>query len=149
MPVAGGLYNFLGFNPAAAAVQGMLASTLIDGEAQWPIYFSRADKQPPNNFLVIHIVEAPPAAHSLQGPSGLSDGEFQFDSCAPDSPTAQALSLAVKRALEGFSGALADGTTIEFYKVTWDADEGYEEGGTGYIFKHALRLRAFYTEPGS
>jgi hypothetical protein len=149
VPVTLGLYNFLGFNPAAAAVQAMLASTSIDGVAQWPIYFTKADKQPPNNFLVIHIVDAPPAAHSQDGPSGLSDGEFQFDSCAPDSPTAQALSLALKRSLQNFSGALSDGTTIQFYKVTWDDDEGYEQGGTGYIFTHALRLRAFYTEPGS
>ena len=150
MPVLGGLYNFLTLNPAAIAVQNLLSPLPpIDGAKQFPVYFSRADKQPPANYLVLHIVEAPPAAHSQDGPSALQDGEFQFDSCAPDQPTAAALSVAVKRVLQDFSGALVDGTTIQFYKITWDADEGYEEGGTGYVFKHALRLRAFYTEPTS
>jgi hypothetical protein len=150
MPVSSGLYNFLTQNPAAAGVQELLSSLAsIDNAPQFPVYFSRADKQPPNNYLVIHIVDAPPAAHSQAGPSALSDGEFQFDSCAPDAPTAQALSLAVKQALEDLSMALSDGTTFQTYMITWDADEGYEEGGTGYVFKHTLRLRAFYTEPGS
>jgi hypothetical protein len=147
MAVKEGLYNFLTLNPAAAGVQALLSSLPpIDNTPQFPVYFSRADKQPPANYLVIHIVEAPPAAHSLAGPSPLSDGELQFDSCGPDDPTAQQLSNAVKSALQSFSGALADGTTITFYEVTWDADEGYEEGGSGYVFKHSLRLRAFYTE---
>jgi hypothetical protein len=150
MPVIGGVYNFLTQSPAAAGVQALLSPLApIGGVPQFPVYFSRADKQPPANYIVIHTIDAPPAAHSQDGPSGLSDGEFQFDSCAPDQPTAQALSLAVKRALQSCSGALSDGSTIAFYKVTWDADEGYEQGGTGYVFKRVLRLMAFYTEPGS
>jgi hypothetical protein len=150
MPVSSGLYNFLTQNAAAAAVQALLSGLpAVDGVPQFPVYFSRADKEPPLNYIVIHTVAAPPAAHSQDGPSGLSDGEFQFDSCGPDQLTAQALSLAVKRALQGYSGALSDGTTIDFCEVTWDADEGYEEGGSGYVFKHSLRLKAFYTEPGS
>lgn len=150
MPVAGGLYNFLTLNPAAAAVQALLSPLpKIGGVPQFPVYPVRADKQAPANYIVYHIIDAPPAAHSQDGPSGLSDGEFQFDSCAPDAQTAQALALAVKRALQGYSGALSDGSTIQFYEVTWDADEGYEQGGSGYVFKHTLRLKAFYTEPGS
>jgi hypothetical protein len=150
MPVAGGLYNFLTLSPAAAAVQALLSPLpQIGGVKQFPVYPVRADKEPPANYIVYHIIDAPPAAHSQDGPSGLSDGEFQFDSCAPDPRIAQALSLAVKRALQGYSGGFADGTTIQFYEVTWDADEGYEQGGSGYVYKHTLRLKAFYTEPGS
>jgi hypothetical protein len=150
MPVANGLYNFLTQNAAAAAVQQLLSKLApINSVPQFPVYLSRADKQPPANYIVIHTIDAPPAAHSQDGPSGLSDGEFQFDSFGPDEPTAQALSLAVKRALQDYSGALSDGSTIGFYKVTWDADEGYEQGGEGYVFRRALRLSAFYTEPGS
>ena len=149
MPVSSGLYNFLTQNPAAAGVQALL-STLppINGVAQFPVYISRADKQPPVSYIVIHTVDAPPAAHSLNGPSGLSDGEFQFDSCGPDQLTAQALSLAVKNALEYLGGALSDGTTIQFYEVALDADEPYEVGGGSYVFRRCLRLRAFYTEAG-
>jgi hypothetical protein len=150
MPVAGGLYNFLTLSPAAAAVQAQLPSLpKINNVAQFPVYFSRADKQPPASYIVIHTVDAPPASHSMDGPSALSEGEFQFDSCAPDQPTAQALSLAVKEALQNFSGALSDGTTIQFYEVTMDADEPYEVGGGGYVFRRLLRLKAFYTEPGA
>jgi len=150
MPVSGGLYNFLTLNPAAAGVQALLSRLdPINGVPQFPVYLARADKQPPPNYLVIHTVDAPPAAHSQDGPSGLQDGEFQFDSCAPDQLTAQALSLAVKRALQGYSGALSDGTTIAFYEVAMDVDEPYEVGGGGYVFRRLLRLRAFYTEPGS
>lgn len=147
MPVSGGLYNFLTQNPAAAGVQALLSKLPpIGGVAQFPVYFSRADKQPPTNYLVIHTVDAPPAAHSQDGPSALSDGEFQFDSCAPDQPTAQQLSNAVKAALANLSTALNEGTTIQFYQVVMDVDEPYELGGGGYVFRRLLRLRAFYTE---
>jgi len=150
MPVLGGLYNFPTLNPAAAAVQALLSPlSPIGGVKQFPVYFSRADKQPPANYVVIHTVDAPPAAHSQDGPSGLQDGEFQFDSCAPDQPTAQQLSNAVKSALQNLSTALSDGTSIQFYEVVMDADEPYEVGGGGYVFRRLLRLKAFYTEPGS
>jgi hypothetical protein len=150
MSVASGLYNFLTQNAAAAAVQALLSPLPpIDGVPQFPVYLTRADKQPPLNYLVIHVIDDPPAAHSMDGPSGLSDGEFQFDSCGPDQATAQALALAVKRSLQNFSGALSDGTPITFYEVAMDGDAGYEQGGSGYVFKHVTRLRAFFTEPGS
>jgi hypothetical protein len=150
MPVAGGLYNFLTQNALAVAVQDLLSDLPpIGGVPQFPVYFSRADKQPPANYIVIHTIDAPPAAHSLDGPSALSEGEFQFDSCASDQPTAQQLSNAVKAALANFSGALSDGTTIQFFEVTMDADEPYEVGGGGYVFRRLLRLKAFYTEPGA
>jgi hypothetical protein len=150
MPVAGGLYNFLTQSPAAAGVQKLLSPLpSIGGVAQFAVYLSRADKQPPASYIVIHTPDAPPAAHSFDGPSGLSEGEFQFDSCAPDQLTAQQLSNAVKASLANFSGALSDGTTIAFFQVTMDADEPYEVGGGGYVFRRLLRLKAFYTEPGA
>jgi hypothetical protein len=149
MPVASGLYNFLTQNVAAAGVQALLSALApIGGVAQFPVYISRADKEPPASYIVIHIVNAPPVAHSLAGPSTLQDGEFQFDSYGPDALSAQALSNAVKAALENFAGDLSDGSTFEVYEITWDADEGYEVGGGsgGYVFKHALRLQVFYSE---
>jgi hypothetical protein len=149
VPVSGGLYNFLTLSPAAAAVQALLSPLPpIDGVKQFPVYLSRADKQPPANYIVIHG-DTTPAAHSQDGPSGLQDGEFQFDSYAPDQLTAQQLSNAVKSATESLSTALSDGTVIQFYKITMDADEPYEQGGGGYVFRRVLKQRAFYTEPGN
>jgi hypothetical protein len=55
----------------------------------------------------------------------------------------------VKSALQNLSTSLSDGTTIQFYEVAMDADEPYEVGGGGYVFKRLLKLRAFFTEPGS
>jgi hypothetical protein len=146
MPVTVGIANLLTQN---AAVQGLLAKDPAAGYEQYAIYFSRAPKQAPTPYLVLHGLDLPPAAHSMDGPSSLSDGEFQFDSYGPDSPTARQLSQTVRDALKNYSGGLNDRTTIQFYEVSMDGDDGYEIGGGGYVFRSVLRLRAFYTEPGA
>jgi hypothetical protein len=149
MPVCGGLFNYLTQSqaPAAQAVQKLLAP--LQGANQFSVYLSSAGKQAPAPYVVLHLLDGPPAEHTQDGPSGLQDGRFQFDSYGPDQPTARKLSQAVRDALKSFSGALNDGTTIQFYEVAMDTDEGYEIGGTtGYLFKAVLQLRAFYTELG-
>jgi len=145
MPVTVGIANVLAQN---AAVQALLAKDSAAGYEGYAIYFSRASKDAPVPYLVLHGLDLPPAAHSMDGPSSLSDGEFQFDSYGPDDPTARQLSQTVRDALKNFSGALNDTTTIQFYEVSMDGNNGYEVGGTGYVFSAVLRLRAFYTEPG-
>ncbi len=150
MAVIGGLFNYLTQSSACAALQALLPGlSPIDGVPQYPVYKTRAPKQPPASFLVIHVVDVPPAAHSMDGPSSLKNGEFQFDSFGPDEETARLLSQTVLSVLEDFVGTLNDGTVIQFYEVSLDADDGYELGAQGYVFRAVLRLRAFYTETGT
>jgi hypothetical protein len=153
MAVTGGLFNYLTQSPAAPAmaVQSILAKLPPAGAMpQFSVYDSPASaKQAARPYLVLHILDAPPAEHSMDGPSSLISGEFQFDSIADDKPTARKLSQAVRDALKNLSTGLNDGTTIQFYKVSLDTDAGYELGGAGYLYHSVLRLRAFYTEPST
>ena len=145
MAVLSGLYNFLTQNSAAAVVQALLTPA-----PQNQVHFSLAPKQPVRPFLVIHLLDGPPAEATLTGSSALIDAEFQFDSYADDQLTARALSQAVRDALKNLEGSLPDGTVVNFYQVVVDLDERYELGGSvGYIFRSLVRIRAFYTEPGS
>jgi hypothetical protein len=141
--LATGLYQQLGATPAVTALLGKPTQEQGAGNA---IYFTSAPKQPPATFLVIHRINTPPAGQTLNGVSDLIDGEIQFDSYSGDAITAQKLSRTVRDALKNFGGALPDGTTIQFVEVTADMDAGYEQGGTGYLFRSILRLHAFYTE---
>ena len=145
MPVSVGVANALVATPAVTAV---LALDATGWAAKYALYFTRAQKQAPRPYLVMHEVDTPPLVHSMDGPSSQSDGEFQFDSYADDQATARKLSKAVRDALKNFSSGLSDGTTIQFYEVAFDSDDGYELGGKDYVYRRVLRLRAFYTEPG-
>lgn len=145
MPVTVGIANVL---VSTAAVQALLAKDAA-GYGSYAVYFSLAKKGAPLSYLVIHGLDLLPAEHSMDGPSSLSDGEFQFDSYGNDQPTARKLSQAVRDALKNYSGALNDSTTIKFYEVSMDIDDPYELGGTGYVFRSVLRLKSFFTEPGA
>lgn len=145
MPIFSGLYGLLAGTPAVASLLGRVAANSQDGP---PIYNGQADKQPPVPFLVVHIVNAPPAGQTLDGISDLIDGELQFDSYASDSAMSRKLSRAVRDALKNFGGTLNDGTTIQFVEVVADIDGGYEVGGEGYLNRTILRLKAFYNEVG-
>ncbi len=111
------------------------------------IFISLALKQAQRPYLVLHMVDAPPAAGTLDGITALVDGEIQLDSYGDDPVSARQLSKAVKAAFANFSGALPDGTVIQFVDVTMDVDEPYEQGGGGYLYRSLLRLRGFYLEP--
>ena len=143
MPVTVGIANALTQNPT---VQALLAKG--SGYSGYAVYFSLAAKGQQGSYLVLHGLDLPPAAHSMDGPSSLSDGEFQFDSYGKDQPTARKLSQAVRDALKNYSGVLVDGTSIQFYRVSLDIDDPYEIGGQGYIYRSVLRLESFFTEPG-
>lgn len=125
----------------AAAVTSLLGSP-----PKVAIFFGAAPKKPPQRFVVINILDAPPAAATLDGSSALIDGEFQFDSYAEDQMHARELCRAVKGAFLDYRGSLSDDTTIGFTEVTADRDAGYEVGGEGYIFRCMLRMKAMYTE---
>lgn len=144
MPVTVGIANALTQNPT---VQALLAKG--SGYSGYAVYFSLAAKGQQGSYLVLHGLDLPPAAHSMDGPSSLSDGEFQFDSYGKDQPTARQLSQAVRDALKNLSTTLSDGTSIQFYEIAMDSDDPYEIGDGGYVFRAVLRLRAFYTEPGA
>lgn len=148
--VCGGLFNFLTQNGGASGVQGLLAPLPPSGATpQYSVYFSLAAKQAPRPFIVLHLTETLPAGETLDGVSDTMDGEFQFDSYADDQITARRLSQAVRDSLKNLAITLADGTAIQFYSVALDADDPYELGGGGYVFRSVLRLRAFYSEQGS
>jgi hypothetical protein len=66
-----GLYNELN---VAASVSALLASP-----AKSSIFISVAVKHANQLFLVMNLVAAAPTKASLDGISGLTDGEIQFD----------------------------------------------------------------------
>ena len=123
-------------------------SSLLAQPAKGSIFINVAVKQSATPFLVMNLVAAPPAEATLAGISDLVEGEIQFDSYADTPQAARKLSRAVRDFLMTTfnAGALPDGTTIQFVDVTMDHDEPYEQGGTGYIYRSLLRLKAFYTE---
>jgi hypothetical protein len=128
---------------AVPAVQALLASP-----AKGAVFINVATKQAVTPFLVMNLVAGPPAEATLDGISDLIEGELQFDSYADTPQAARKLSRSVRdflmTTLNG--GALPDGTRIQFVDVTMDHDEPYEQGGTGYIYRSLLRLKALYTE---
>jgi hypothetical protein len=141
--LASGLYVLLAGVSAVTSLLGKPPANSQDGP---PIFFGSALKEDLVPFLVIHKPLSLPAGQTLDGVSDLIDGEIQFDSYANDQITAQKLSRVVRDALKNYGGALSDGTTIQFTEVTAELDDGYEEGGQGYLFRSLVRLKAMYTE---
>ena len=133
-----GLYTQL-LNTAAV-------SALLGATPKAAVFYGAAPKEPPQRFVVVNVLDAPPAAATLDGSSALIDGELQFDSYAEDQMHARQLSRAVKGAFLDYRGPLSDGTTISFTEVSADRDAGYEVGAEGYIFRSLLRMKAMYTE---
>ena len=117
--------------PPSAAVHYSLAPK--DGAGQRP-------------YVVIHVLNAPPAEATLDGSSDLVEGELQFDCYADDQISARKLSRAVRDVLKNYQDSLPDNTVISSCEVTMDLDDPYEVGGGGYLFRSLFRLRAFYTE---
>ena len=137
-----GLYAHL-LTPPATAVQAALAAP-----ATGSIFEISAMKNAPRPYLVLNRVSGVPAGSTLDGTSDLIDGEIQFDAYADTPVAAEKLSHAVRDYfMRTFvAGELPDGTNIQFVDVTADHDEGYEQGGAGFIYRALLRLQAFYTE---
>ena len=137
------LYTLLTTSGSAAAVQAALASPPTDN-----VFINFATKGSRRPFLILNLVGGPPASGSLDGITALIEGEIQFDSYGDTPQDARKLSRALRDFLLNTfnAGALPDGTTIQFVDVTMDHDEPYEEGGSGYLYRTLLRLKAFYTE---
>lgn len=138
-----GLYKKLATDSAAASVQKALSNP-----AAKSVFMTVAPKGAARPYLVINVVSAPPASGTLDGITALKDGEIQFDSYGDTPQDANTLSNAVRDflMLTFNQGQLPDGTNIQFVDVTMDQDEPYEQGGSGYLYRHLLRLHAFYTE---
>ncbi len=141
--IVAGLTAYLASVSAVASLLGKPTQQQGGGSA---IYPTAAPETAPAPYLVIHRINTPPAGQTMDGASALKDGELQFDSYANDALTAQKLSRTVCNTLENYGGGLPDGSTIQFVEVTADMDAGFEQGGTGYLFRSILRLAAFYTE---
>jgi putative Ig domain-containing protein len=110
-------------------------------------FFSAAGKQPPQRFLVITLLDGRPVATTLDLTTALRDGQFQFDSYAENQLVARAISQTVRDLLIDLVNAtLPNGTVITFTENTLDRDMGYEQGGTGYVWRSLLRLSGLYTE---
>jgi hypothetical protein len=146
VPVLQALAKQLAATPSIAQ---LLGTRPAQNPADTGIFISLAVKQAQRPFLVMHLLAAPPAAESLDGITALVDGEIQFDSYGDDPVIARKLSQTLKALLGGSSFALGDGAVVQFTAVTMDADEPYELGGGGYIYRSLLRLQTFYTEAGS
>lgn len=138
MALYNGLYQQL---QTATAV-----TSLLGAQAKQAIFDGAAAKQPPNRFVVINALNAPPAAQTLDGVSDLIDGEIQFDAYAENQQTAQKLGRAVRDFFKGWGGPLPDGTTIQFTEITIDRNAGFEQGAAGYTYRRLLRMKAMYTE---
>jgi hypothetical protein len=138
-----GLYVMLTTAPSLVA---LLVANQNVPPATERVFFSLAKKQAARPYIVLHILNAPPAETSLDGSSQLIGGEFQFDSYADDQLTARKVSRAVRDVLKDYSGPLSDGTIIQFTQIVMDFDDPYEEGGVGYMFRSVLRMKGFYTE---
>jgi hypothetical protein len=112
-------------------------------------FFGAAGKQPPQRFIVISLLDGPPAATTLDKTTALKDGEFQFDSYAESQVVARQISETMRDLLiDLVQVALPNGMVITFTENTVDRDLGYEVGAEGYVFRSLLRLRAFYNESG-
>jgi Na+-transporting NADH:ubiquinone oxidoreductase subunit NqrA len=131
-----GLWTLLTTTPAVKKLLG----------APTNVFFSLAQKQALAPYVVLHVVNAPSAENTLDGSSALTEGEIQFDCYANDQPTARTLAQTVRNLVQDFTGALPDGTVMQFSDVTMNADDPYELGGGGYVFRAILRVRALYTE---
>jgi hypothetical protein len=115
------------------------------------VYLNAAKKGAAPSFLVLNLTSVLPAGSTLDGVSDLIDGEIQIDSYAGDQVSSRKLANAVRAYLMKIfvSGALPDGTTIQFVDVTADQDLPYELGGEGYLYRCMQRYQAFYTEAAS
>lgn len=140
--ILNGLYQVLSQSGATSS----LIAACPGGKPGTAIYFTLAAKGSARPFVVISIIDAPPAEQSMDGSSALIESRIQFDSYADDQLTARALSKAIRLLLEDFDATLPDGTTAAFTGVNIDTDGPYEVGGAGYLFRNILDLSAFYQE---
>jgi hypothetical protein len=132
----------------SALIAATPVSSLLAAPAKGSVFINVAVKQTGRPFLVMNLVAGPPAQASLDGITGLVEGEIQFDSYADTPQQARQVSRAVRDFLMTTfnAGALPDGTVIQFVDVTLDHDEPFEQGGVAYLYRSLLRLKAFYTE---
>lgn len=110
------------------------------------IFIAMARREAARPYIVIHGINLPPAATTLEGSSVLRDGEFQIDSYDDTAVDARELSNTVQAALQDFGGTLPDGSTIQFVGTTADGDDTFEIGGSSFLFRSFFRIKAFYTE---
>jgi hypothetical protein len=148
-PILPALYAQLAAQSAIIGLIGPGAYPGAPANAVNAFFFGAASKQPPARFIVINVLDAPPAATTLSQTTALIDGEFQFDSYAESQLVARQISETIRGLLIDLVGAtLPNGVTITFTENTVDRDLGYEIGAESYVFRSLLRLRAFYTETG-
>jgi hypothetical protein len=151
--IKSGIYTKLINAPSIQALLPSDTSSPPNSLASQCVHFTRAPKKPLTPYIVVHLPDVPPAEATLDGVTEQILGMIQFDCYADDDKSngngalvANQLSIAVRDLLKNFSGTLSDGTVISFCDVLAHFDDGYEEGGTSFLFRWVLRLQAFYTE---
>lgn len=110
------------------------------------IFIGMARRESARPYIVCYRVDAPPAGVTLDGSSALKDGLFQFDAFADSQIDAEKLAKLIETSLEDYGGSLPDGSTIQFYETQNCGDDAYEIGGSSFVFRSVLRMRAFFTE---
>lgn len=110
------------------------------------VYISMAEREARRPYIVCYRIDAPPAGVTLDGSSALKDGLFQFDCFADTQIDAEKLAKIVEASLEDYGGSLPDGSDIQFIETQNCGDDAYEIGGSSFVFRSVLRMKAFFTE---
>jgi hypothetical protein len=152
-PILPALYLQLALQTAIQQLIGPGAYAGAPANIVGAFFFGAAPKQPPARFIVINVLDGPPAATTLDLTTALKDGEFQFDSYAAPEFGGQLVARQISETIRDLlidlvSVALPNGVTITFTENTVDRDFGYEIGGESYVFRSLLRMRAFYNLSG-
>jgi hypothetical protein len=79
-----------------------------------------------------------------QGSTGMRTKRLQFDTYANDYFQGLRISDAILAALQGFRGALADGTFVEAIFFDQDQDFPFEPGYGGYVYRRMVEYMVVY-----
>ena len=124
-----GIYELLTTEPAVEA--------LIND-----VYWILAPKNQPLPYIVASRVLTEDT-YTMEGATPLRGCLFQMDCYATDYYTARAISTAVRKLLESYTGNLPDvdstPVTAVFTEKDWDMP--YEEGAKGFVYRALLQFR--------
>jgi len=120
--------------------------TVTDRVPAKQIFIGMARREAARPYGVIHAIDVPPAAFTLDGSSRGREGLFQFDWYADTAVDARIIATIAQAALQDFCGELPDGSTIQFVGTVADGDDNFEVGGNSFLFRSFFRMKAFYTE---
>lgn len=126
--------------------QQMKADTGVSGFVSGRIFSTLMPKNPTYPVIVYNTVTTTDLGYHSQGASGLRMKRIQFDAYAKDHYTTISVCDALRTLFQSFRGVLNDGTNVQGCIVQGEMDFPYEEGGTGYIFRHMVEIDVIYQD---